>query len=117
MEKKDTTNVSLKELLSKQPESCNSVSAWFSVIGKELMCKWDVLIGEDRYALAEIEFYLHREDHPDPYVHKTKLQLDTAVDWYFHREKSASKRFTLKGIDLTFGIPGKEYGGILIRAL
>lgn len=89
----------------------------FRDIALELMRGWALLIGDEKYHIAELEFYLHNRSHPDPYVHKSPEQLGKSGHWYFHRAASAKKGFTLKGIDLTFGEEGKEYGGILIRAI
>lgn len=104
----------LRELLARK---ITPVADWFALIGSTLMHEWDLSIGDAKFALAEIELYFFDKSHPDTFTHKHAQQLNSSCDWYFHREKSASKSFTLKGLDLTFGAPGKEYGGILIRAL
>ena len=41
------------------------------------------------------------------------------ANFYFHRFKDSEKylRLRQKGIDITFGIPDKSHGGILIRAI
>lgn len=87
----------------------------FREISRELFTKWSLRCCEKSYVLAELEFYLSTEAHPDPYVHKSTGQ-SAFGKWYFHRASSAKIGFTLKGVDLTFGGPGK-HGGILIRAI
>lgn len=93
---------------------------WFNRIAEELLLRSQLVIAGKKYEICEIEFYLYNEKHPDPYVHKTEAQLTTG-EWYFHREKSAKKGFTFKGIDLTFGNSASKdalrYGGILIRTI
>lgn len=90
---------------------------WFAALSSCLQREWLLQVGARLFNLAEIEFYLHNGSHPDPFVHQHPQQLTTCGQWYFHREKSASRTFTLKGLDLTFGVPGGEYGGILIRCV
>ncbi len=88
---------------------------WFTDIARELLTNNVLVISGNDYQIIEIEFYYHSKEHPDIYCHKSKEQL-TNGGWYFHRIKSASKRFTLKGLDITFG-NNRNYGGILIRAI
>ncbi len=77
----------------------------FDEVAKYLLSHCFISVDEREYYLAEIEFYFHSENHPDPYVHKHPNQLETGL-WYFHNV----------GQDLTFGSSG-SYGGILIRGL
>ena len=65
--------------------------------------------------LCEIEFYLHRDDHPDPFVHRDPMQRCFGR-WYFHRVGENYRGGTFKGLDITFGFDG-YYGGVLIRSL
>lgn len=77
----------------------------FSRIADELMNNYILTVCNAEYRIAEIEFYLHSNSHPDHYVHKHELQKKYAA-WFFHGS----------GMDITFG-NGKDYGGILIRAI
>lgn len=106
-----TTDKSLYSLLSGKS---GKDKYWFARIGTELLTHYELA---GRFRITELEFYFHTAEHPDPYVHQHEQQLKTCGAWYWHREKSATKSFTLKGLDLTFGAPGVEYGGILIRGL
>jgi hypothetical protein len=67
-----------------------------------------LLVGTQSYRFTELEiYYFDEKNHPDPYTHKDKLQLQPG-NFYFNGF----------GIDITFGNPDKEiYGGILIRGL
>jgi hypothetical protein len=69
---------------------------------------------EHVFRIAEIEFYLHSAEHPDPYVHQSQDQLDVGR-WYFHRVGESYRGGTFKGLDITFA--HGMYGGILIRSL
>ena len=90
---------------------------WFSRIASLLLGASTLVIGTARFDVVEIEAYLWCDGHADPYVHRDPQQINTCGGWYFHREKAAKIGFTLKGLDLTFGEPGKEAGGLLIRAI
>jgi len=76
--------------------------------------------GQNKFRLAEIEFYLFNEqEFKDQTTHKNKRQLSSDY-WYFHR---SSKNDILKpinriGLDITCGNQSEGiYGGILIRAI
>lgn len=90
---------------------------WFSRMASLLLGASTLVIGAARFDIVEVEAYLWCEGHADPYVHRDPQQMNTCGEWYFHREKAAKIGFTLKGVDLTFGEPGKEAGGLLIRAI
>jgi len=123
-------------------------ASWFSKIAESIFRQHILVASHKKFLITEIEFYLFSTQlvqrvsgletnlqslssqfgtHPDPYVHQHSQQLNTCGEWYFHRESSASKSFTLKGLDLTFGEIGNPfyrtglatqgYGGILIRGL
>ena len=58
------------------------------------------------YRIGEIEFYYYdEENHPDIFCHIAEPQK-TKGCWYIHQS----------GMDITFG-DGKNFGGILIRAI
>jgi hypothetical protein len=111
--------ISQKELLAKldTPKELKDVNDWFSSLAIDLIRNYELHINKKVYKLVELEFYLYTDNHPDPYVHRNELQLKTLGNWYFHRENSAKKTFTLKGVDITFGTVNKDYGGILIRCI
>jgi hypothetical protein len=90
---------------------------WFDEMADAAIRRSELVVAGKRLAILEVEFYLHRADHPDTYVHRSAAQLNTTGEWYFHREKAAKLGFTLKGADVTFGRAGEEYGGMLIRAV
>ncbi|EJD34881.1 hypothetical protein AURDEDRAFT_75779 [Auricularia subglabra TFB-10046 SS5] len=95
------------------------------------------LTENSEYHILEIEFYLLKEGHEDPYTHGADAQK-VAGNWYFHKaptragaaaSESNSSRAptaaggyrggTRKGLDLTFGGPPDSgaVGGILLRSL
>jgi hypothetical protein len=63
-------------------------------------------VGDRRYRIADIEFYLHSRRHEDTYIHGDVEQLQCGR-WYYNRAG---------GVDLTFG-NGTDAGGILVRGL
>lgn len=91
-------------------------AAWFDAMADAAIRGSELVVAGERFTILEVEFYLRRADHPDPYVHGSEQQVNTNGEWYFHREKAARLGFTLKGLDVTFG-PAGEAGGMLIRAL
>jgi hypothetical protein len=94
-----------------------NITALFAGFAYALMSGWELMISDKSHRLVELEYYVHSENHPDPFVHKAPAQARQG-EWYFHREKAATKTFTLKGLDLTFGqAKPLVYAGILIRAI
>lgn len=91
----------------------------FNEIASLLLNKSVLRVNGVIFHLVEIEFYLHSEEHPDPYVHCHPIQkIPNAI--YFHRSaqtmNSKYKGGTFKGMDLVFS-DGKEYFGVLIRSV
>lgn len=76
------------------------------------------VINEKRYRLAEIEFYLRSDNHPDLYTHQNPEQLRLHTI-YFHRFGNGTyKGGTFKGMDFTFGSEDDDvYFGVLIRSI
>jgi len=89
---------------------------WFDRMADAAIRRSCLVVASKRFSIVEVEFYLHSKSHPDEHTHKSVAQLGPPGRFYFHREKSASLAFTLKGLDLTFGPPGVA-GGMLIRAV
>jgi 3-methyladenine DNA glycosylase Mpg len=82
------------------------VNGSFKRIASELMNDWILISNDNKYRIAEIEFYFnHKGLHEDSYTHGHELQKQSGK-WYLHGS----------GIDITFGNEDC-YGGILIRAL
>jgi len=77
-----------------------------------------LVVNNKRYRIAEIEFYLHNDDHRDSYVHCNEDQLQYNK-FYFHKFANGTyKNGTFKGLDITFGDEETNtYFGILIRAV
>ena len=71
-----------------------------------------------KFRLSEIEFYFNDSDkHHDTFCHGDEHQKKLA-NWYFHRQNGKGfKTGTYKGLDISFGLGDKAYGGILIRAI
>jgi hypothetical protein len=63
-------------------------------------------VGNSKYQIADIEFYLHSDQHKDEFIHGDVEQQQSGR-WYYN---------LAGGVDLTFG-NGKGYGGILLRGL
>jgi hypothetical protein len=97
------------------PDPGETLSDWFSRIAEVLLRKTALDVGGEPHELCEIEFYLHGEEHPDPFTHGQPIQRSSAR-WYFHRSGESYRGGTYKGLDITFG-PPDAYGGILIRSL
>lgn len=93
------------------------LAEWFDAAAEAALRGSELVAAGVRFEILEVEFYLRREGHEDDYVHGAPAQRETRGEWYFHREKAARLGFTLKGLDVTFGRPGAEAGGMLIRAL
>eukprot|EP01126_Amoeba_proteus_P035839 TRINITY_DN3624_c0_g2_i2.p1 TRINITY_DN3624_c0_g2~~TRINITY_DN3624_c0_g2_i2.p1 ORF type:complete len:280 (+),score=36.02 TRINITY_DN3624_c0_g2_i2:100-939(+) len=103
--------------LSLDPSEINNVSSFqekFQSIATKLMNSYVLQINGKPHRLAELEFYLKDENHPDIFTHCGELQLSCG-QWYFHRVGKGYKGGSYKGLDITFSTRG--YGGILIRAI
>lgn len=79
---------------------------------------------KEKFKITEVEFYFNdlldsssKTNHPDTFTHNDTRQLNSSGCWYFHRSGPTLKGGTYKGLDLTFGEPGKCYGGVLLRSL
>jgi hypothetical protein len=104
----------LPELLAAGPGDEPS-DRYFARIAELLLGGTALIIAGEPHQLREVEFYLHSDGHPDPYVHRAALQ-QTSARWYFHREGRGYRGGSFKGIDLTFG-PTTVYGGALLRSM
>lgn len=92
-------------------------------IYRHLFC---ILTALSDYSLMEVEMYLVKPGHEDPFCHSSEAQR-TSGQWYFHRAPTRSppaagaplpgfRGGTRKGLDVTFGGPG-AVGGILLRSM
>lgn len=91
------------------------LSEWFAIVAHQLLNCTDWLVAGDPHRIAEIEFYYHSSDHPDPFTHFDPIQSHRGR-WYFHRSHGAYRGGSFKGIDITFG-DRHARGGILIRTI
>ena len=86
--------------------SAEAIKSSFTRIAERLFKDYQLQVNSSYYRLLDIEFYYHADSvYEGVYAHKHKAQLECGK-WYFHAS----------GIDITFG-NGKNYGGILIRAI
>lgn len=118
-ERRDGTDASsdrwcLRELLAAGPGD-EPPDRYFARLAEQLLGETALDIAGEPHHLREVEFYLHSDRHPDPYVHRAPLQL-TSGRWYFHREGRGYRGGSFKGVDLSFG-PPTAYGGALLRSL
>lgn len=113
---------SFLNLLQQAPESKADCLTWFKACAALLLNSFEVVVAEDKvFRFVEIEFYYNdHHAHQDTFIHGSTLQLKTAGHWYFHTAGAAGTSYksgSYKGLDLTFGQPGKIPGGILLRAM
>jgi hypothetical protein len=87
------------------PEGENLLDEKFGEIASALMNDWLLQIENEKYRIAELEFYFNSDTHQDSYAHGHSQQKSIGK-WYFHGS----------GIDITIGSQN-ALGGILIRAL
>jgi hypothetical protein len=78
----------------------------------------ELVAGDTRYTIKELEFYFFSSEHKDPFMHGVERHYRFG-EWYFHRFKtSETYTHTRRGLDLTFGNSETECpGGILIRGI
>lgn len=104
----------MSDLLAIQPEEVEDFQECFTQIAESLFSEYVLVAGDQQFYLAELEFYLNHENHPDVFTHGDEMQK-TCGQWYFHRTGKGYRGGNYKGLDITFSQSG--YGGILIRAL
>jgi hypothetical protein len=97
------------------PDPGESLLQWFQRIAEVLLRRTVLDVAGEAHELCEIEFYLHGDDHPDPFTHGQALQRSSGR-WYFHKSGESYRGGTYKGLDITFG-PPDVFGGILLRSL
>ncbi len=96
----------------------NLIHENFEQIAEKLLCGTELIIAGSSFSIAEIEFYVYDESHPDIFTHCNKHQRPH-LRWYFHRASDGEHSYkggTFKGLDITCG-HGQTYGGILIRSI
>jgi hypothetical protein len=113
--------VGFLNLLQQAPETKDACIEWFRGCADALLNNFEVVVAGKVFRFIEIEFYYNDHNvHQDTFIHGSDLQLKTAGHWYFHTAGAAGTTYksgTYKGLDLTFGKPGKIPGGILLRAM
>ncbi|TDG37119.1 hypothetical protein EZJ43_03090 [Pedobacter changchengzhani] len=78
----------------------------FRQLAIKLFNDYKLIVNDYHYRLLDLEFYYYAKDKfEDIYAHKHSHQLQNGK-WYSHGS----------GMDITFG-DGKNYGGILVRAM
>jgi hypothetical protein len=86
-------------------------------VASDLMCRWDLWIGEHCHRILELEAYVHSPMHADPYTHGDEGQRSCGV-WYFHRQGTTFKSGSFKGLDLACGDSAtRTSAGLLIRSV
>jgi hypothetical protein len=108
----------LLKSLSQEKISEKEIQELFEKIAVELINNSRVEVGINMFQIKEIEFYLHRPEHNDPYVDRSDAQKTFGL-WYLNRFTSHDaydERNRYKRIDITFGENG-NHGGILIRSI
>ena len=76
----------------------------FKTLANLLLTQCEIVKGNFRYDLLEIEFYYYNSNHPDTTTYK---RITNAGRWFTH----------LSGVDIAFESDEQAYGGILIRSL
>ncbi|OCB87181.1 hypothetical protein A7U60_g5697 [Sanghuangporus baumii] len=118
-----TPSSRLPELLDLSGVTTHEIIAFrFGQIARSLMHEHILVVSQDKisrteYELLEVEFYLRKEGHEDPFTHAAPEQTESGK-WYFHRAPQRSgdptrsatslsgyRGGTRKGMDLTFGGP------------
>jgi hypothetical protein len=114
----DLTKI-LTDISTRQVEASKMQMA-FDQIAISLLRQTKIVTPRDNFHLREIEIYFYdKENHPDPYTHKNKRQLEFG-EWYFHRftDIKSFLKSNRNGLDITFGNKAENiFGGILIRKI
>jgi hypothetical protein len=109
----------LTDISTRQVETSNLQMA-FDQIAISLLRQTKIVTLKDSFYLREVEIYFYdEENHPDPYAHKNKRQLEFG-EWYFHRFTNINSflNSNRNGLDITFGNKTKSiFGGILVRKI
>lgn len=66
--------------------------------------------------ICEVEFYFCGGAHDDTFTHCDEMQMLNGR-WYFHKTGKKYRSGNYKGLDITFGMDNKGYGGILLRSI
>ncbi|MFO0796889.1 MAG: hypothetical protein U0804_05390 [Gemmataceae bacterium] len=102
-------------MLTLPPRPAADPAAWFAAVAAVLLNRAELVAGGVPLRVAEVEFYLHAADHPDPFAHAHPLQRGWGR-WYFHRTGGSYRGGSFKGLDLTLG-DGTATVGALLRAV
>ena len=88
--------------------------AFFEGLSRTVLLERELHAGDDVYHFLEVEAYCRDVDSAgsawqDPFIHGAEMQLVPGA-FYFHRQGSAYRGGTYKGLDLSFGC-AQVYGG------
>ncbi|HYH67757.1 MAG TPA: hypothetical protein VD866_23875 [Urbifossiella sp.] len=89
--------------------------AWFVAVAAALLNRAELVADGVPLRVAEVEFYRHDAEHPDPFAHADPVQRDWGR-WYFHRVGGSFRGGSFKGLDLTLG-DGTATVGVLLRSV
>ncbi|KAI9315730.1 hypothetical protein BX666DRAFT_344983 [Dichotomocladium elegans] len=94
-------------------------TAQLTSIGSRMLLDYNLVIGDKRFDMLEVEGYLRSPNHPDPFTHGHPLQKKSGY-WFFHRAGMSNtlRNGSRKGVDITIGNKKIDSaGGMLIRAV
>jgi hypothetical protein len=98
-----------KELINKidkiwSIEDPNKIQNHLSYLAEMILLEYQLNLNDSLYDITEIEFYVNKQGHDDPFVHK------------HYGYKTGQFRIHGAGIDIALG-NGIGYGGILLRSI
>jgi len=119
IEMKDYTPGSVYNYLNFDPSKLNTMDTFkakFDEIAHYLLNRCVLKINGTTKRVCEVEFYFCGGTHQDTFTHQDEVQQLNAR-WYFHKTGKKYRTGNYKGLDVTFGMDNKGYGGILFRAI
>jgi 3-methyladenine DNA glycosylase Mpg len=87
-------------------------------LARKMLLDYDLVIGDKRFEMLEVEGYLKAPFHIDPYCHG-HIKQKRSCYWFFHHVGMSSgyREGSRKGVDITVGNEDGNSGGMLIRAI
>ncbi|MDA3892267.1 MAG: hypothetical protein PF517_11445 [Salinivirgaceae bacterium] len=82
----------------------NEMQNYLSLLAEKILLEYQLKLNESLFDITEIEFYINKHDHDDPFVHKHS------------GFKTGQFRIHGAGIDIALG-DEENYGGILLRSI